>query len=236
MSHNKILYNAVIVDQIIQGRKTAKILRDPKQCETLAPDTSMYMRETLKELVAVAGWAPFHKVANEQEHRQGLMKSIVPWRFYVLEKPTCCRLIQYIEIQAHNNNDPKWSKAWESKIPKLLAGCSALIQVTWLPDPSESDNPELTTNNIEHIAAASAAVQNLLLASQARNLHNYWSSGGILKDQDIFDRLGIPRNQKLLGAIFITHPDQAYDNNQGGGLRDKRGEMNDWTTWVSLDE
>ncbi|NJL48184.1 MAG: hypothetical protein HC929_12750 [Leptolyngbyaceae cyanobacterium SM2_5_2] len=41
--------------------------------------------------------------------------------------------------------------------------------ITWLPDPPEQgETPALSENNIEHIAAAAAAVQNLLLAGEAR--------------------------------------------------------------------
>lgn len=227
--------NIAIIDGVIRARKTAKILRNQHDCEPLPIDRVTEMHKNLKEIIDVAAWAPFHKVANEQIHRKADMTSIVPWRFYVLEKPDCCKLLQFIEAQSQKESDSKWSKAWNSKIPKLLAGCSSLIQVTWLPDPpTTGDTPELTTKNIEHIAAASAAIQNLLIAAEARLIHNYWSSGGILKDDIIFDYLGIPLNQMLLGSIFLTHPEQNYDENQSGSLRHKRGEVSDWSKWVRL--
>lgn len=225
------------IDQIIRERKTAKILRDPAHCTDLSPEIAATMRQALQELIEVAGWAPFHKVADKEAHRRGEMTSPVPWRFYVLEKPACCQLVQFIKHQAEHQPDSNWSSAWDSKIPALLTGCSALIQVTWLPDPPENPGqPELTERNIEHIAAASAAVQNLLLAAQARDLYNYWSSGGILNDDEVFDYLGIPCNQMLLGAIFLMHPDQPYDENRPGGLRDQRETVADWSTWVTLDD
>lgn len=223
-------------DRLIQSRKTAKILREPAQCGELSPEQATDFRQSLQEMIEIAGWAPFHKVAHEQAHRQNGKSSPVPWRFYALEKPACCRLIRFIEQQATEQPDSQWSRAWASKIPRLLAGCSGLVLVTWLPDPPEDGaKPELTDRNIEHIAAASAAVQNLLLAAQARELHNYWSSGGILNDAVIFDYLGIPRNQNLLGAIFLAHPHQPHDSNQPGGLRDQRGGVSDWASWVTLD-
>jgi len=225
-----------VVDNIIRQRKTAKTLSDPAGCADLPDDLSQVVHQTLNEIIEVAGWAPFHKVANENEHRRDGMSSPVPWRFYTLEKPACCRLVRFIEQQAADHPDSKWTKAASSKIPRLLAGCSATVLVTWLPDPSANGAaPELTENNIEHIAAASAAVQNLLLAAQARGWHNYWSSGGILKDADTFAYLGIPGNQMLLGAIFLAHPDQPHEENQPGGLRDKRGAPETWSRWLRLD-
>ena len=223
------------IDNIIRTRKTAKILRDPTACMDISEDVQENLRQKLHEIIELAAWAPFHRVANKQAHRQDTMQSAVPWRFFVLEKATCCQVVQHIERQATEHPDSKWAKAWQSKIPKLLAGCGALMQVTWLPEPPEQgDTPALTNENVEHIAAASAAVQNVLLAAEGRGLHTYWSSGGILRDSEMFAYLGIPTNQMLLGSIFLAHPDMPYDENQPGGLRDARGAVTDWSTWVEL--
>ena len=225
------------VDHVIQNRKTAKILRDPTQCSDLPEAVHTALNEMLHDMIALAGWAPFHKLAHKPTHQQGTLNAIVPWRFYVLEKAACCRLIAFIETQAEAQPDSKWSRAWGSKIPKLLSGCGALVMAMWLPDPSEDgDAPELNENNIEHIAATSAAIQNLLLLAEARDLHSYWSSGGILNDADVFAYLGIPSSQKLLGAIFITPEAAPHDENQPGKLRDQRGQPESWSTWLTLDE
>jgi nitroreductase len=187
-------------------------------------------------MIEVAGWAPFHKLADEQTHRQGELMSVVPWRFYVLEPASCNHLLDFLEVQAENYLESPWTRAWNSKIPKLIAGAGALVQVTWLPDPSDNASltPQLTINNMEHIAAASAAVQNLLLAAEARGWHTYWSSGGILKSPELFDYLGISKTQMLLGSIFLTPADVPIGNQQPGGLRDKRGDVTDWARWVRL--
>jgi nitroreductase len=224
----------IAIDHIIRERRTAKTLRDPQYCD-LTGDFSAF-NEAVRVCIDAAGWAPFHKIAHEQAHRQHGMPSPVPWRFYVLDKPACCTVVAHVRRQAEAHPDSNWSRAWGSKIPKLLAGAGACVLVTWLPDPPETDDrPELTENNIEHIAAASAATQNLLLAAEARGLYTYWSTGGIFKDGDMFDRLGIPRNQMLLGAIFLSPADGVYDAVEPGGLRDKRGAVSDWSTWVVLD-
>lgn len=221
------------IDDVIRQRRTAKPLRDTAHCDDAAP----YHAEVAAALPAVidaAGYAPYHKLVHES-HRRGDLTSIVPWRFYTLDKPTSCRLLRHLEAQAHAHPDSKWSKAWDSKIPKLLAGCSAVVLVTWLPDPAPDGNlPLLNENNIEHIAAASSAVQNLLLMATARGWHNYWATGGILRDGDVFALLGIPTDQLLLGAIFLAHPDAPLDAIEGGSLREKRGTPADWSRWVTL--
>lgn len=230
---DSIQTSTLLVDQTIRARKTTKIMRDPVACDDVPAALAASMRQMVQEMIEVAGWAPFHKLVHEQAHRQGALTSVAPWRFYALDKSACCALLAHLRSQAETQPGSKWVKAWESKIPRLLAGCGAAVLVTWLPDPtSNGDQPEMTERNIEHIAAASAAVQNLLLAAQARGLHNFWSTGGILKDGDVFDTLGIPRNQMLLAAIFLAHPDQPADEQQPGSLRERRGAPETWSQWV----
>lgn len=234
----KSMTPAVDVDEVIRTRKTVKVLRDPSRCDGLPAPMRLRFQETLKELIELAGWAPFHKVAHPGAHRRGPMTSVVPWRFYVLDKPACCRLLRHLEAQAEAHPDSRWGKAWGSKIPALLAGTGALVQVTWLPDPAKDGAPDeappaLTPNNVEHVAAASAAIQNLLLAAEARGLLTYWSSGGILRTPEVFRYLGIPDNQMLLGSVFIAHPEQPCDDRKPGGLRERRGTPADWSIWVT---
>ncbi len=225
--------SAWVVDETIRGRKTAKVLANPSQCQAVAAQIPADFTETLRTMIETAGYAPFHKIAHKETHLQGDLRSPVPWRFYVVLKPMCCALLDFLAVQANENPDSKWSRAWESKVPRLIAGTGALIQVTWLPDPpAQGDQPELTENNIEHLAAASAAVQNLLIAAEARGLHNYWATGGILREPEVFDYLHIPRSQKLLGAIYIVPPGLPHEEIEPGALRDKRGSSEEWAVWL----
>jgi hypothetical protein len=149
------------VDQTIRERKTAKLLRDPAQCAS-DPLPSADFNQAVYDCIAAAGWAPFHKLAHKDTHLEGGMSSPVPWRFYVLEKSMCCVVNDYLRQQAALP-ETKWSKAWGSKIPRLLAGADTAIVVTWLPNPySSGDVLELMDNNMEYTAAD--AIQNVLLA------------------------------------------------------------------------
>lgn len=224
------------IDNVIRERKTAKILNNELNCQALSTVIASEIKTALEEITEIAGWAPFHKPAHKATHLDGDSTSIVPWRFYVLEKSACCALLDFIKSKANDEPDSIRAKKLGSSVPKMLAACGALIQVTWLPNPSDKgDEITFDQGNIEHVAAASSAVQNLLLAAQARGLHNYWSSGGaLMRHADTYNLLGIPNNQELLGSIFLTHPDQTFDKNLAGSLRDKRGIVADWTKWVTL--
>jgi nitroreductase len=135
------------------------------------------------------------------------------------------------------------------KIPAMLATSHALILATWLPSSATTDrsgemsqvdteyfDPSLV--NVEHIAAASAAVQSLLLAATAAGIESYWSSGGVLRQPELFSQLSIPGNQRLLGAVFLFPP-QLPSGVPGelatSKLRLQRGPITAWTRFVQLD-
>ena len=223
------LADAEALDALIRARRTSKRLRDPDEARADRSSLSTARRDELDAMLAVAGEAPFHRRVAD-EHRRGELDSAVPWRFHVLERPTCLALLDAIEARATADPDSKWARAWKSKIPELLAGASACVLATWLPDPVEGDagTPDFTERNVEHVAAASAAVQNLLLAATARGWSSYWSSGGILKDPDAFALLGVPASQELLGAVMLGAPDAPHVRDIPGGLREERAERAGW--------
>ena len=64
-----------------------------------------------------------------------------------------------------------------------------------------------TLRNMEHIAAASAAIQNVLLGATARALPNYWSSGGMLRHKELRNFLKIPLNELMIGCLFVFPKD-----------------------------
>jgi len=205
------------VDQIIRERRTTKMLAD-------APLPAPANRERIEAIVAAAGWAPFHKPAAKT-HRDKT-GAIVPWRCHILDAATC-RALREKRIAAGD----------ETKIPRMLAAADALILVNWLPDPpkSESSTPfEGTLENMEHIAAASAGIQNILLAATARGVASYWSSGGALREPDVQQSLGIPGGQILLGAVFLFPTEAPGVEQAPGKLRDLRGPIDTWSQWVAL--
>ena len=211
------------IDEIIRRRKTRKML-------SAEPVDSSLDRGIVTEIIELAGWAPFHLAAS-QMHRQRLNDaSLVPWRYYALSKATCLKLRQWLLDQGDR-----------SKVPDMLAVADNLIQVTWCPDPDESEvidkNEHLyvpTASNMEHIAATAASVQNLLLAATARGIPNYWSSGGPLRTSEVANMLGIPPEEILLGSVFLFA--NAEDRNdvtvRPGKMREKRGPVSAWCKWI----
>ena len=219
------------IDSVIQSRKTLKVLGDLDSPMDIPDDFTQRIDESIK----VANWAPFHYPANAI-HRQGAMDSVVPWRFYALSQDVCLELGYCLTKSASSKI------AKEEKIVRMLSACGGLVMVTWLPDPliddpNQSEKKRIARQTVrdEHIAAAGAATQNLLLAAEARKMQTYWSSGGILQSAACFDLCGIPENQKLMGAIFMF-PQQHQMETISGKLRDKRGAQDSWMSWVKINK
>ena len=218
--------------EVVRSRATEKVMSDQ-------PLPERDMRELLGNLIATAGWAPFHRPCDAA-HQSSTLSGIEPWRMYALDAAACRKLRTMLPPEN------------AGKLPTMLAAANALIQVTWLPNPmsphaippeqSSSGSEQLfapTLENMEHIAAASAAVQNLLLCATSHGLRNYWSSGGgLLRSPEVFSWMGIPDREILLGSIFIFgESSEAVPSGAslvGSKLRERRGPKESWMQWVDI--
>ncbi len=209
------------VDKAISERKTVKILAEKEL------DCPEKWRETVQELLAVAGMAPFHRACDPNHRESGVLSGIEPWRFHILSPQTCRKL------------GPTLDPEKAGKIPKMLAAADCLLVATWLPNPSSETLPagqlfDASLGNMEHIAAASSAIQNLLVAATIRGIRNYWSSGGILREATTFEKLGIPQSEILLGAIFLFPQETGDAQVAESKLRPKRTTQENWSRCVEL--
>ncbi len=230
----------ISVEHAIRRRTTKKILGDLESDWQHPLDDHAELREQFDEQVnraiALAGWAPFHH-SRKAADTAGTEIIHEPWRFYHLDRGSCLALLEKID-------DVLPPDVRRGKIPGLLSGAGALIQVTWLPEssseaPAEVSQSKLELHNQEHLAAASAAVQNLLLAAEAQGLETYWSSGGMLRDERIFELLAIPAGERVLGSIFIAPPVGLFNGGidvKPGALRESRAAPDRWCRRVRLDE
>jgi nitroreductase len=224
--------------EAIRARRTTKVLSS--SALPVVDDPSQ-----VDELVELAGWAPFHR-ACDSVHREGQeLGGIEPWRIHALNATSCRQLGDRLPADI------------SGKIPAMLAAADALLMVTWLPNPpstaggvthrevggvlepgcftaDSSTEFEPTLGNMEHIAAAAAAVQNLLIAATARGIATYWSSGGVLRCSAAFDLMGISRGEILLAAIFLFPAEVGSAEVVGSKLREHRSHPEQWSRKVHL--
>ncbi|HBN77522.1 MAG TPA: hypothetical protein DD473_17280 [Planctomycetaceae bacterium] len=205
--------------RIVHARCTEKVL-----AEEPLPASG---KSLTNEILELAAWAPFHRPANDVHLQDSELKALMPWRFYVLDDSACRQLREELMEKDSSN------------VIRMLATADCMVQATWLPNPPQTELPEkilfeASLENMEHLAAASAAVQNLLLAATANGIRNYWSSGGVLRSPEVFERLGIPTQEILLGSLFFSPQDVQSGTIATSKLRDKRGPLTGWVKRVRL--
>lgn len=208
----------------IKQRRTIKVLSDTplptKPCDTALIET----------LIEAAYYAPFHYPASA-EHRTAL-SSPLPCRFYVLDSQACRQLAETLPTLTEKTG----------KMLGMLNTADYMIYATWCPvsDRQNRSDDVFIGNvvNMEHIAAAGAAIQNLLLTATSLGHENYWGSGGPLREPFAYELLTIPPAEILLGTLFLfpnanetqAHSTEAFTSKR----RDQRGELSDLYRWVTF--
>lgn len=139
-------------------------------------------REQVEVLLELAVWAPNHRRSQ-------------PWRFHACDQAAARALGERLAT------DPALAAVLEprkaAKIRDLLAQAGALVLTTWVrsPDP---------VVDREDLAAAAAAVQNLLLAATAVGLGGFWSTNPGLAHPTVLAGCGIDTGREgFLGAIIL---------------------------------
>lgn len=143
-------------------------------------------RDQLEHLLELACWAPNHRLSN-------------PWRFAVLEQPAIARLSTFLlaEPAIASVPDPAKGAAKLAKLLERLPSLGAMIQVCWV----RAADPAI---DLEDHAAASAAVQNLLIGANAMGVGSFWSTNPALSHPSTLRWCGFdPASQGFLGSIWL---------------------------------
>jgi len=187
------------IDEIIRRRRNHKVF-----------DGSSVSRETIIELLELATLAPMHRLTN-------------PWRFRVLDKAALERLAEWWSDPSELRNGATDPDLAEHKAniyqTKILPTVGAVVVVT----TRRHIDPVI---NIENRDAVAAAVQNILLAAEARQLGVFWSTGPHWQSTTTQDWLGIVREQEALVAVLSI-------GGQTGELKvPPRQPLEDLTFWL----
>jgi nitroreductase len=140
-------------------------------------------RETIRELIEAATWAPNHKLTQ-------------PWRFSVLTGTARERLGAVWGREAAAGADPAARAAVEEGEAKKPLRAPALIVVSVRTDP----NPVTAE---EDLTATAAAVQNLLLAAHAKGLSAAWKTGKIVRNAAVKDFLGLEPADRIVAVVYL---------------------------------
>ena len=144
-------------------------------------------REAIEKLLQAAVQAPNHY-------------KVRPWRFVVLTGESRNKLGDVMSASQQQRHPEFPPEAFE-KCRALPLRAPVIIAVG-VDKPAEAKVLE-----IENVAAAAAAVQNLLLAAHALGLGAKWRTGEWARDPLIKEFLGFRPEQHLIGFIYLGYPE-----------------------------
>jgi nitroreductase len=144
-------------------------------------------RELIETLLEAAVQAPNHY-------------KVRPWRFVVLTGEGRNQLGD-VMAASQQARHPEFPLGAFEKCRSLPLRAPVVIAVG-VDKPSEAKVLE-----IENVAAAAAAVQNLLLAAYAMGLGAKWRTGEWARDPLVKKFLGFEPDQHLIGFVYLGYPE-----------------------------
>jgi len=174
-------------DQFLQVEKTIKNRRSigwAKMNGKQVPD------EKVNQLLALADWAPTHGRTE-------------PWYFFVYGGDA---LKQFGRTHAdlywqHTAEDKRQEATFEKLLHNVDLASHLIIAVM-----KRGANPKIP--QLEEIAAASAAVQNILLGATALGIATFWSTGGMTNNPALKDHLQLGPDDIILGLLYMGYTDE----------------------------
>lgn len=146
-------------------------------------------REVIEKLLDAAVQAPNHY-------------KVRPWRFVVLTGEGRNKL-GAVMAASQQARHPEFPEDAFNKCRGLPLRAPVLIAVG-VDKPSE-----VKVLEVENVAAAAAAIQNLLLAAHALGLGAKWRTGEWARDPMVKQFLGFAPDQTIIGFIYLGYPEFA---------------------------
>lgn len=162
--------------------------------------------EIVHQLLENARWAPTHRMTE-------------PWRFIIFQGEGRRKLGEFMSASYLENTPTE--RFSDMAFQKMLlnpqrAGC--VIAICMQPDPDERI-PEW-----EEIAATACAVQNMWLTATAYGLGAYWSTPGVVVNNDAVP--GLKPGERCLGIFYVAYHDMPE-------VEGKRSPVEKFTTWIN---
>lgn len=148
-------------------------------------------KEWIEELLDAAHWAPNHKLNH-------------PWRFHVFTGAGREKLVGARQAAVQAAAEKKGQQASEEELKFARDKCFSspvLIIVSMIGD----DNKIMDQENY---AACWCAIQNLLVAANARGLGSYPSTGAWIDQNFVGPVLGLTEKERPVACIFLGYSEQ----------------------------
>ncbi len=144
-------------------------------------------RELIERLLDAGNQAPNHY-------------KVRPWRFFVLTGDARQRLGEVMADSFAERNPGLPPEALNKPRETLLR--APVVIVVGVDKPTESKVLEP-----ENLSAASAAIENILLAAHALGLGAKWRTGEWARDAKVKQFFGLAEDQHIAGFVYVGYPD-----------------------------
>jgi len=157
--------------------------------------------EQINSLLELADWAPTHGLTE-------------PWRFLVYADPTVFCL-QHAELYKSNTRPDDFNESVYNNLKQQGDKASHVI-IAMMKRGNLAKIPAF-----EELAAASCAVENLLLGATALNIASYWGTGGMALKDPMKDFLGLGDNDQVIGVLYLGYADEHPEGRRNTPLSEK---------------
>jgi nitroreductase len=168
-----------MLDHIRSRRSRGRVLQEP------VPDT------VIERILEAGTWAPNHHQTQ-------------PWRFWVVTGDARTRFGEALaagDLARHADATPdKRETMRQSAITKAMRAPAIIVVAAAITENGR--NPDQ-----EEIAAASAAIQNMLLQAEAEGLASIWRTGRSAYEPEMAAFLGLGERDSILGFVYLGYPD-----------------------------
>ena len=166
----------------------AHVIKTRRSIKPLAMNGHKIPNGEIAALLELADWAPTHGFTE-------------PWRFIVYENPQeFC--LQHAELYKQNSFGENFDA---SNFNKLLHQGDKASHIV-IAVMKRGNLPKIPA--FEEIAAASCAVQNLLLAATALNIASFWSTGGMALKPELKSFLQFGDEDQVMGILYLGYADE----------------------------
>lgn len=168
----------IILEEIIKNRRSVK----PAVMNGQKIEDSV-----IQELLELANWAPTHARTE-------------PWRFVVYSGEAVARFCaDHANLYKENTPEERFAQGTFDNLTNMGNNLSHIIAVYM----KRGTNPNIPV--IEEIAAASCAVQNLLLGAEAQGISILWSTGGMTLKPAMKQYFQLGEEDAMLGLLYVGY-------------------------------
>ncbi|WP_428329537.1 nitroreductase family protein [Mucilaginibacter sp.] len=156
-------------------------------------------------ILELANWAPTHALTE-------------PWHFIVYENPAeFCK--QHAELYEANSLGDNFNPTVFTNLTHQGDKASHVIIAVM----KRGNLPKIP--QFEEIAAASCAVQNLLLGATSLNIASFWSTGGMALRPAFKEFFKFGEEDAIMGVLYLGYADQYPEGKRNTPVEEK-------ITWI----